>query len=119
MGRKRQAQRRREQRARGQAGPETSGAAAPGARSAGQAGQSKKRSQGPSVQSNAYPLIGGIVTVLIIAGILGYVALKNGTAPAQGKGLTNPNDLYPAAAQIAVGKAAPNFTLKDVKGHKY
>jgi peroxiredoxin len=118
MGRKRQAQRRREQRAKTQRALDTPGQTEQRDRSA-DTRLSKKRSQGRSVQSNAYPLVGGIVTVLIIAGILGYVALKNATAPPQGPGLTDPNKLYPVANQIAVGKTAPNFTLKDINGHKY
>jgi peroxiredoxin len=109
MGRKRQTQRRREQRAKAErkVTPSTS------------AGQPRKASSGPRVQSSKYPLVSGIVTVLIIAGILGYVAIKNALATPPGPGLTNANDLNPVANQIKVGKTAPNFTLKDINGHTY
>jgi peroxiredoxin len=62
-------------------------------------------------------MLGGIVTVLIIAGILGYVIYSNSqTKPGA---LNVAADLNPQPNQLAVGQTAPNFTLKDVNGKKY
>jgi peroxiredoxin len=62
-------------------------------------------------------LIGGILTVLIVAGIIGYV-IYNNSKPATGA-INVAADLNPVPGQIAVGKTAPNFTLKDAKGKSY
>jgi thiol-disulfide isomerase/thioredoxin len=67
-------------------------------------------------------MIGGIVTVLILAAVVIFAILRsNATAATQSssKGLTDPNAYHPSSALLATGTMAPDFTMMSAKGHAF
>ena len=62
--------------------------------------------------------VGLVLTVLAVAAILGYAALRTQAATGS-DGLTNPNALNTNGALLKVGQTAPNFTLSDTNGKTY
>jgi thiol-disulfide isomerase/thioredoxin len=59
------------------------------------------------------------VTILIVAAIFGYSALRSTNASSSPAGLTDPKALAPASALLAPGQVAPDFTLHDLMGGSY
>lgn len=64
-------------------------------------------------------IAGGIITILLVATILGYAALRSARTSSAAPGLTDPAALAPASALLTPGQAAPNFTLQDAAGRSY
>jgi peroxiredoxin len=83
-----------------------------------QARRRRARQNGVSISA----FIGGILTVLIVAGVVIYaITRSNVTAATQSnpKGLTDPNAYNPAPSLLSTGTTAPTFMLKSVKGYWY
>jgi thiol-disulfide isomerase/thioredoxin len=69
-------------------------------------------------------LLGGLVTALIVIGIIVYAVVQSNNLShpqhrTAGPPLTNPKDLNPATSTLRVGSVAPNFTLHGVNGGSY
>jgi peroxiredoxin len=69
-------------------------------------------------------IIGGALTVLILAGIIVVGIVRANTASSSSSGshgaaLTNASALKPVASLLSTGSTAPSFTLKDVNGKSF
>lgn len=71
----------------------------------------------------AAQLVGGLATILIVAGILAYAVIQSNsvshTSTTTGQALANPSALHPAKSILKVGQSAPNFTLTGADGKRY
>jgi thiol-disulfide isomerase/thioredoxin len=64
-------------------------------------------------------LIGGLLTVLVVAGVVVFALMRAGQSAAtqsKGPGLTNPNGLSVASSLLSTGTVAPDFTMKPGGG---
>src|SRR5947209_128002 len=80
--------------------------------------QPRVRSHKTTSRKPNVALIGGIVTVLVVAAIVAIGIWRNSAASSP-SALTVAADLNPAPNQLAVGTKAPNFTLHDASGKSY
>jgi peroxiredoxin len=78
----------------------------------------------PKMGRPLYQMIGGAITVLVVAGIVGFAVIRANQAAssstATGPGLTAASDPGNGPQnQLAVGTRAPGFALKDINGKVY
>src|SRR5437588_4026694 len=65
-------------------------------------------------------VIGGIVTVLVVVGVVGWAVLRSYVVTtATPSALANPNALNPSPQLLSTGSTAPGFTLRDAAGKAY
>ena len=60
-------------------------------------------------------LVGGIVTIAIVAAVLVYALVRTNSSTAS-SGLTDPNALNPRSSLLSTGTSAPDFVLKNSNG---
>jgi peroxiredoxin len=97
------------------AGSLNKGKTARGREGSGRSTSGAKQRNAPHRGFSRLNIVGSIVTVLVVLAIFGWAVFRS-YAVTTPNALANPNALNPASRLLAVGSAAPDFTLRDVNG---